>query len=537
MNNTDINRALIRLEKRADTVPDLHIRESFVEIGSLTDLLSTRNNQILLGRRGTGKTHTLRYLAELQRDSDDVAIYVDLRNVGSNSSVYADQSLQFSDRASRLLLDVAGLVHEELRRSVYGSLDDLGRMSRAEIPSALDALADSITQIRIDGPVTLESGKKVAEEVKTRRGAEAGLESASVGLARESGSSTSQSTESKISGMANYYVHFGSLRTALADVVRLLEPKSVWLLLDEWNSIPADLQPALADMLRRAFFGIGGVAVKISAVPAMSRFSEAGFDGSYVGIRLGADAFSDVDLDDYLVYDFDPARSTAFFESLIARHMLVELHDNSLPLAQNPLLVDERSVIAQAFTSDKAFGEFVKAAEGIPREGMGILAYAAQFAGAAPISKKHVRRAAKKWFETNKAPVLAERADADRLLSRIISEVAVKRETRGFLVDRREASESEVFRFIHSERFLHLVKMGISSPDSPGQRLDAFVLDYGCYVDRLEARKPLVQLSFFDEEENRVTLAEFADVPNVDYRTVRKAILRLGALDEPSLFP
>jgi Cdc6-like AAA superfamily ATPase len=60
----NLHRALINLNKRAERSSNGILVNNFVDSEPLFDLLATQNNQVIYGRRGTGKTHALKYLAE-----------------------------------------------------------------------------------------------------------------------------------------------------------------------------------------------------------------------------------------------------------------------------------------------------------------------------------------------------------------------------------------------------------------------------------------------------------------------------------------
>lgn len=71
----------------------------------------------------------------------------------------------------------------------------------------------------------------------------------------------------------------------------------LWILIDEWSGgVPYELQPILADMIRRIFASFGRVAVKIGAVEHQSRFLLQEGRG-YVGLELGADTAETLSLD------------------------------------------------------------------------------------------------------------------------------------------------------------------------------------------------------------------------------------------------
>src|SRR3954466_6521626 len=82
--NTDLNRCFMRFSDRAERIDSTQIAETFVAVGPLLDVLESRNNQLVYGRRGTGKTHALRYFMSAKNKAGDLAIYVDCQNIGSN---------------------------------------------------------------------------------------------------------------------------------------------------------------------------------------------------------------------------------------------------------------------------------------------------------------------------------------------------------------------------------------------------------------------------------------------------------------------
>jgi Cdc6-like AAA superfamily ATPase len=85
-----IHKALIGFNKRAERTSDKILEATFVDSAPLFDLLSTQNNQVIYGRRGTGNTHALKYLAQQVERAGEYPVYLDLRSVGSNSSIYND---------------------------------------------------------------------------------------------------------------------------------------------------------------------------------------------------------------------------------------------------------------------------------------------------------------------------------------------------------------------------------------------------------------------------------------------------------------
>src|SRR4051794_31249373 len=118
-----LHRVLINLNKRTERASNEILVSNFVDSEPLFDLLSTQNNQVIYGRRGTGKTHALKFLAETVTRLGDHAVYIDLRSIGSNSSIYSDTSRSLADRVSTLIIDVLGAVYDELLTVAISIID------------------------------------------------------------------------------------------------------------------------------------------------------------------------------------------------------------------------------------------------------------------------------------------------------------------------------------------------------------------------------------------------------------------------------
>src|SRR5262249_46582178 len=119
--------------------------KTFVDTGSLTTLLTARDHQIIYGRRGTGKTHALLYLADTMRQRGDATVYVDMRLLGSTGGLHSDTSLSIAERATRLLIDALTAVHGELTKlALDGPHSKLVAMG-----PGLDALGQAISEVRV----------------------------------------------------------------------------------------------------------------------------------------------------------------------------------------------------------------------------------------------------------------------------------------------------------------------------------------------------------------------------------------------------
>lgn len=532
------------LSKRAESYDPSHLSASFVEIGNVPTLLKNNDSAIIFGRRGTGKTHLLSYLAsELQR-SGTTAVSIDMRTIGSSSGLYSDPGIDLSERSTRLLRDTANAIHEKILEA-YGSQND--HTFGSSIIEALDSLTDAANSIKIIGAVTREQSSQHSGESASNFGfaLNASIKpSASLTVSDGLKTQVNDSAKEVATGTATIQINFGQLTSALKAVVRNLPGKRLWILLDEWSEVPLDLQPYLADMLRRGFLAVGGVTAKIAAIEHRSQLRVVSEQsGQSVGIQIGADVAMSINLDDHMVFDNDSSAASTFFAQMLFQHI------RSLAEAENKRIREENKKLKPGekkleeiefdvtspedltrlmFTQKDCFGEFVRASEGVPRDGINILSKCALKASADKISMQTVRSAARAWYMTSKQNDIASRPRANALMEWIMSEVIGTRKARGFLLDIR--AKDDLIDFLFDSRVLHIIKRGISSKDSDdtGKKFNAWALDYGCYVDLLStasAPKGLYEV----EEEEAMSDTKYVDVPQTDYRSLRRAVLDLSA--------
>ena len=518
----EVNTLFLRLSRRAESVDRAKLVETFVDVGPLFTLLSSTDHQVIYGRRGTGKTHAILYLDSTARSKGSLSVYVDLRTIGSTGGLYSDPNMPITERATRLLMDTLAAIHDSLLEQVLDSPDlDLQRLG-----PVLDRLAESITEVVVTGTVQIDESRTDSASAHRTDGGAVSLSPDRVSAELRSERSTEASAQeaSRVirSGTAQHRVHFGRVGNALRDVVGAVSPRRVWVLLDEWSVVPAELQPYLADLLRRSLFPLAGVTVKLGCIEQRTHLQLTGERGDYVGIEIGADASADVNLDDFMVFENDPERATRFFQELIYKHV------RSLE-AEHAAASDFRAasdVVQRGFTQRNTFDEFVRAAEGVPRDAINILSLSAQRALDNQISMEDVRAAAKVWYQRDKEAAASANADAKLLLHWIIDEVIAHRRARGFLL--RADDQHPLIDALFDARVLHILKRNISSHDQPGVRYDAYKIDYGCYVDLLTTvRGPHGLLLAGDSDED----GSYLDVPPDDYRAIRRAILDLRGFE------
>lgn len=505
----NIQAAFMQFDRRAEKVSQEILAKTFVDAEPLFIQLSSRNHQVFYGRRGTGKTHALKFLAESIRARKENAIYIDLRSVGSNGSIYSDGKRTLAERASRLIVDVLEAIEQELMQIAIEQIDTVP--DPTQITLRLDDLAAAIRSVEVRGTFEREHTEANGRELGNAAIAKLTPQSAGLELALNNKETANRSTRVKMSGSADISIDFGPLQGALSGLIDVLGSRTIWLLIDEWSEIPIDLQPHLADLIRRTVLPQPKMVAKIAAIEHRSKFAELGDCGSYIGIEIGADVTADINLDDFVVYDVDQRRATEFFKNLLFKHYIVsEKADPALDTAEK--------LISAAFTQITAFQEYVRAIEGVPRDALNLAAAMARIAFGRQIAVTDVRKAAREWYQQDKMSVTKSAPGLGDVLNHVITEVIENRRTRAFLFPT-NANSPEIDR-LYDARLLHLLKKSISSNDEPGKRYDVYKIDYGCYVDLIStSRAPMGLLAGAED-------GAYVDVPPDDYRSIRRAILR-----------
>ncbi len=525
---TALNRALMQFTKRAESGDPSTLMSTFVDAGPLFNLLNTADHQIVFGRRGTGKTHAFIYLQRQLDTAGDWAVYTDLRNVGSSGGLYADESVPLAERATRLLLDVLAEIQSAMTtRALQAADEDDPRIDVVRALRALDALADEITQVRVTGQVETEESARTGTRSASGVAAEVSV-TPSLSMRADDESSQEQGRTVRRTGVETHYVHFGGVGAALRRLTEAFAANQrLWILLDEWSAIPLELQPILADLLRRSLFPTPSIVVKIAAIEHRSRFI-ARRPGDYVGIEVGADASANVDLDDFMVFGSNAQTAEQFFRELLYRHVVAIMSADRFKGPSPPISAEQ--FVAEAFTQSATFTELVRAAEGVPRDALNVVGLAAMAADDDRISITDIRSAARRWYQRDKESAVVVNAEAQRLLNWIIDTVIEGKRTKGFLLDPTGIDDDNV-RHLYDARTLHLLRRGISSRDRPGVRFNAYALDFGCYVHLTAAKAP--QTLFQAEGEDGPI---DVDVPSDDYRSIRTAILDLGRFYNPAAY-
>jgi hypothetical protein len=522
LQDPEIQRAISNIKARSERQPDLEVLErTFVDTGILPQLQNS-NNQILYGRRGTGKSHVLRILgaAHDRQAGTPSSVYIDMRMLGS-AQMMTDTTQPLTLRCVSLFRDLLG----EIQNALWDAATDPSQPAESSALEEVSRFTDALTTV----------AKKVSERTivtETGTGKESGAhldaKFGATGLGLEAGLSSGSIDNKKVEEtyveVQRETVVFAEVSKSLNEVLAALGLDSFLLLIDEWTAIPADLQPYVADFIKRSLMTCQRLTIKIASLEYRSEFSVQLDDNYIVGFEIGPDISANLDLDDYYVYDRNPQQVVASLLELLYRHVLAELPDDYLKNEEN--VHNAVAFRTRLFTEPATFSELVRAGEGVVRDFLGIfsMAYFRAFrTDSKKIDLSSIEEAARDWFETDKSANLSPQHQI--VLNRIITDVIGNRQARSFLLERTQSNHPMVHS-LFDLRLLHLMARGYSDKQNVGLRYNIYSLDYGTYVDlkRTKAQPEMVLVEIDEETPDRV-------VPFDDKRSIRRIVLDPSILD------
>lgn len=518
----ELTKAVAAIPQRSERQQDLHkLVGAFVDVGILPQVQNT-NNQIIYGRRGTGKTHIFRVLeSNLASKANVIVVYIDARTLGSTSQ-FTDPSVPLSTRCTALFRDILAEIHNALLEYIIS----VGGPEAEASLNELDGLTRVITQPFIT-QVPEKSAERILEKRSDMATAEGSLSTAAqakIGIGRASQQETETERSTSYATLTQDKIVFPAISSPLKTILTKMACQ-LYVLIDEWSSLPTEVQPYLAEFFKRSFLALPRITLKIAALEHRSIFRIQRQTGP-VGFEMGADISAGLDIDDYYVYDRNPDRITDAFGDMLVRHLRNELPEKYL---ENKLGIHSSQELASKLFSERAvFQELARASEGVARDLINIFSssyFAIHRKGKEKIERAAVLEGARQWFEQDKEGNLDD--GLRKVLRKIIDEVIGERQARSFLLPR-ELGDHPIIQRLFDLRVLHLVLRGYADKDKPGVRYNIYCLDYGTYVDLLNtSKRPDLGFTAHPNEDE----AYFV-VPFDDKRSIRRIILTEKILEE-----
>ena len=296
-------------------------------------------------------------------------------------------------------------------------------------------------------------------------------------------------------------INLASVNRMLNTLVSELSER-FYLLLDEWSSIPMDVQPYLASLIKRGILPASSITVKIAALEFRSNFLY-GKNGNPIGMEIGADIATTPTLDSYYRFEYSGAELENDFSEMLYLHISSELDFHYLRKQHR---VSDGATMMDTIFEEGAFNTLAQASEGVIRDLINIFIISFTRANKPRFDKKLnkisailIYESAKQWFERDKSQAL----DPDIIgkYNGIIQISISRNKNRYFLVPSDLAEKTTLDRLVDL-RILHLVskKFGVMKADSI-ETFDVYSIDFGSYATFLtfDARSKHLEMPFFDK--------------------------------------
>ncbi len=489
---------------RAEYNSEKNYLEYYAGLETLDKVISIKD-QIIYGRRGTGKTHLLKALQEklLADDQKYLPVYIDLRTF--KPTLESDNGLYYA-------LIIFQEIVVEVLKCVYVNLDYLYQEytieqqkiiidpQRRKILALLEKFnrsfdGKSFTKMGETG-FRVNEVKKLATNLKIAKIPEL--------FGSKEVNKEIESEDEKIK-----YISFSDMSDAISELLEAVDIDRIFCLLDEWSEIPETSQYILAEFLKRTFVP-KKVTLKIAAIPNRTQL----ISENRIGLEDGGDIFG-FPLDNRYIYELYPEITKAFFNELLYKQLylmdpqLYEIfYDNK----------EKRPVhnFINIFLANQALREILIASAGIPRDFLNIFisAYNIFFT---KTNNRHlvvadIRNATVEWYGVDKKKTVDANSNAKLLLDKIINDILITKKRCHFLIPEKYEKVKELNDLIDL-RVIHLRKRGISHKGNKGVVYNVYYLDYACYTST----------NLYHNKINTTLLNEIETID--DFREIRRVSL------------
>ena len=470
------------------------------------DILTAKRNQLVYGRRGTGKTHLLKRVAEEFTENFEVhrviPVYLNGSSINQASSPLREQP---DIIALSLYIEIIRRLAHELTEFINDKLDPtlLQRMfgsENAENVTRAQQLAGELDLLLRKGEVRILPSGESSEESKSLQEALAELNAGAnlklsdpqkIGFGVDiemKGTAKEQKTGIRTQTLKGKVVlPFSEVSRLLEELLQLLEDSSLVLLVDEWSDIDRslDVQPHLGDMLKRTLASVTGMYVKLACIPMRTRLSTpiTAKKPIPLGYEEGNDIFADINLDQ-IAYDEN------YLEELIPFFMTVLQKHISIGMPKIASMTPEyfqNFAIHEIFENIEVFQEICQASAAVPRDFLHLfqLATTMQREGIkSRITLAHVRRASQRVYEEKKT-ALETSASAIKLHNKIYKKIVAKHRTYLFLLPEDFSCHEDV-QILWTARLIHRLPITYENIESFESYI-YYQMDHGrCVALRLQ---------------------------------------------------
>lgn len=355
--------------------------------------------QIIFGRRGTGKTTTLKafthYVNYIRKGEhpEDSCWYVRLDECIPNSIEIVSGALEdnIAYCVQNMLLEFTTFLMNEFTQKEknlrpkpkkYGQVED-------------DIL--KLAQLIEEGKkkITLSTGTETMENTNTKEGeysfggdssAFSQLKNAILhlfSLKLSFGKKAAREIKTTKDKQYVYRIDINEIRRSIDKILKTMGYHSLYICIDEFTQIDRDtsttIQPKVAQVLKQLFFSSSIIVVKIASVWSEYRMQTRQEIGFREGIELSQDIFKHNSINFDCMFDYNNEKANQFFKDAMLNFFLFEMKQEEFIQLPNGLMVSPRIVMTEEernglanylveliFTKD-SFKHLICGSQGIPR--------------------------------------------------------------------------------------------------------------------------------------------------------------------------
>jgi hypothetical protein len=470
---------------------------------SIINRLNNQNNQIIYGRRGTGKTHLLFAFQNLIFDKNipgkqkRFSIYIDLRKylplfTSSNTINVESAILIFQALINDLIEDLTNNLKYIFDIKEYATFNSFEESRLIKLKTILAELNIEFNGREFKRLGSVEFNR---EEIKNISG------SLKLNQTPEINIEGKKEQKNAFAETNVQYLSFNKISRLLEELSYQLNDTKIVFLLDEWSEIPIDLQPYLAELIKRVFIS-SNYTFKIAAIPYRTRFREIIHNEIKIGLEEGGDIFP-ISIDNRYIYEVDKVGTKTFYNELLINH----LKEINPAIFEN---VDDLKFI-NYFFANQALAEILIASAGIPRDfiNLFILSYNNRNNTSQRIVLKNIRNSTTEWYTSDKKEEIDKDKTTKHLFEELVNQVILIKKKTHFLLPQKH-SENKFIKKLVDLRVLHLRQKGISHKHIVNKTYDVYSIDYGSYTS-LDINKTTLNTDFSELITNLNTVEDIRE--------------------------
>lgn len=451
MNKTEVTKLITYIEENLRSSPNSVLQ--FVDSRSFQRRFSSKQNHVVFGRRGAGKTS----LVTSTRDSSDhLDIYLNLEDF---------KDITYPNIIIKILTAMFTQINENIKTAYpWYKFSRVARRLRRKISTVSAPLQNYLHEPDTE---TQEISTKESSSLNLLAGAKSRGITGKVSAKQDK---SFQMARTVTRGKLDYLlVELSTYKALLQEISALLSNKPILLILDDFYFIQKNTQPDLIDYFHRMTKATS-LFLKIATIKHRSKLYRRS-NSQYTGTEIGHDIF-DIDID-YMLDDFK------------------ELQIFMNQLLENAIVESTANIRAADLFSENGFSQLCLASGGVPRDFLAIFVQVANIAVSNDqvIGKIQVTDAAIRNIGIKKDSMKRDSGHDDAILDEYLTGIKRfvfdEKKTNAFLIAKEDLTSdpqfSQAIRELVDLRLIHLVDDNISKAPSDGRRYAAYIIDIGLY--------------------------------------------------------